>query len=198
MAKRTKKPSLKTYRAKRDFAATPEPAGKKTPPAKEPVFVVQKHLASHLHYDFRLEIGGVLVSWAIPKGPSMDPGVKRLAMRTEDHPLEYASFEGVIPEGQYGAGTVMIWDAGTFTNIKKDKSGRPVAIEEALAQGRLTFELSGRKLRGAFALNRTNFAGRESWILLKMKDPHAATADILQQDRSVRTGRTLDEITAGK
>ncbi|MBK8004316.1 MAG: hypothetical protein IPK12_10375 [Gemmatimonadetes bacterium] len=182
---------LETYRDKRDFDATPEPRGKRKATGKKRArsarFVVQKHEASHLHYDFRLEIGGVLKSWAVPKGPSLDPGVKRLAMPTEDHPLEYGSFEGVIPQGQYGGGTVMVWDSGTFT--MDDGSD----AEAAHRRGRLDFTLDGKKLRGRFHLVRTG-RGAERWLLIKSRDEAASRADVLRRDRSATTGRTMAAI----
>src|SRR5689334_19448483 len=167
--------SLAKYRKKRDFSKTPEPAGDEKsdkPTRKFPIFVVQKHQASRLHYDFRLEIGGVLVSWAVPKGPSLIPADKRLAVRTEDHPLEYADFEGVIPEGQYGAGTVMVWDKGTY----RPENGIPP--DEQLARGKIDVVLQGEKLRGGFTLARTEKGspGRrqgERWLLIKHRDEHA-------------------------
>src|SRR5258705_9491180 len=137
------------YPRKRKFTETPEPAGGMRRPSRRRIFVVQKHHASRLHYDFRLAINGVLVSWAVPKGPSMNPAEKHLAIRTEDHPLEYAEFEGVIPEGQYGAGTVMVWDKGTYDS----KDGVPAS--EQLARGKLDVELDGAKLRGGFTLVRS-------------------------------------------
>lgn len=182
---------LGTYRAKRDFGATPEPRGKRKAAGKKRAssarFVVQKHEASHLHYDFRLEIGGVLKSWAVPKGPSLDPGVKRLAMPTEDHPLEYGSFEGVIPKGQYGGGTVMVWDTGTFTLDEGSDA------EAAHRRGRLDFTLDGKKLRGRFHLVRTG-RGAERWLLIKSRDEAVSRADVLRRDRSATTGRTMAAI----
>jgi bifunctional non-homologous end joining protein LigD len=162
---------LKKYRQMRDFGDTPEPSGKeKRPRAKKPIFVIQKHQASRLHYDFRLEMEGVLKSWAVPKGPSYDPSVKRLAMMTEDHPYEYASFEGVIPAGNYGAGNVIIWDNGTWDFIEPGDD--PV---KALQQGKLTFRMNGKKMFGEWALVRIK--GRSpkgnEWLLLKHRDPFA-------------------------
>jgi DNA ligase D-like protein (predicted 3'-phosphoesterase) len=165
-----KKEQLKTYREKRHFERTPEPSGEKErPPARLPVFVIQKHQASTLHYDFRLEAGGVLKSWAVPKGPSTDPRVKRLAVPTEDHPLEYAGFEGTIPEGEYGAGTVEIWDTGTYRNLKFE-NGREIPPEQAIQNGHITFRLEGKKLKGGYALTRTGQGKNERWLLVKMSD----------------------------
>lgn len=162
--------TLQAYQAKRDFAATPEPSGTVAADSKKPIFVVQEHHASHLHYDFRLEADGVLKSWAIPKGPSLDPGQKRLAVRVEDHPLAYGSFSGTIPEGHYGAGTVVIWDRGTFENLIPGKS-----VSEGIKAGRLDFRLSGDRLLGRFALVRMKRGGRskENWLLIKSRDEFA-------------------------
>ena len=186
--------SLYKYRTKRDFARTPEPAGnteKKERTARQRAYVIQKHRASQLHYDFRLEFAGVLLSWAVPKGPSLDPSVKRSPMRVEDHPVEYATFEGVIPEGEYGGGTVMVWDAGTWISENGD-------IETALQKGDLKFTLRGKKLRGSWVLVRTRGFGSKadkSWLLIKHRDRYASTKDITEQrPRSVLTNRLLADI----
>ena len=187
--------SLKAYRAKRSFDRTPEPSGDDTAAraGREPRFVVQKHDARRLHYDFRLEAGGVLVSWAVPKGPSYDPGAKRLAVHVEDHPLDYEGFEGVIPEAQYGAGTVIVWDRGTYRNLT-EKRGRPVPVEEAVRAGHLSIWLDGAKLKGGWSLTRTGGYGvGENWLLIKKADGLAdpsrdVTAD---EPRSVKSGRDL-------
>lgn len=184
--------SLTKYRDKRNFKTTPEPEGAShpKPSAKELSFVVQKHQASHLHYDFRLEWKGVLLSWAIPKGPSLDPSVKRLAMPVEDHPLEYGGFEGVIPEGQYGGGTVMVWDRGYWVPETKD-------VDQALREGQLKFSLYGAKLRGSWALVRTVIGGspRTKWLLIKHRDGYASTKDIVtEKPRSAVSKRLLAEI----
>jgi bifunctional non-homologous end joining protein LigD len=158
------------------------------------IFVVQKHHASRLHYDFRLAINGVLVSWAVPKGPSMNPAEKHLAIRTEDHPLEYAEFEGVIPEGQYGAGTVMVWDTGSYD----PQNGVP--LQEQLSRGKIDVELHGAKLRGGFTLIRTGNPSsdpKERWLLIKQRDEYAEPSWDIESprfDRSVLTGRSLKEI----
>jgi len=184
-----KKDPLKSYQEKRNFDVTSEPRGSKARPG-ENIFVVQKHEARSLHYDLRLEVEGVLKSWAVPKGPSMDPREKRLAVETEDHPIEYASFEGRIPEGQYGAGSVIVWDEGTYRNMT-EKAGRAVPMNEALTGGHAAFWLEGEKLRGGFALTRT----QRGWILVKMKDELAdSSRDILKaKPRSVKSGRTMEE-----
>ena len=185
---------LAEYRKKRNFSATPEPMGRGRPSKRSRIFVVQKHDASRLHYDFRLAIDGVLVSWAVPKGPSMNPADKHLAIRTEDHPLEYADFEGVIPKGQYGAGTVMVWDTGPYK--PKDNVGP----ERQLARGKIDVELFGAKLRGGFTLVRTGkpgSGGKEQWLLIKQRDAYADPSWNIESprlDRSVLTGRTLKEI----
>ncbi len=186
---------LKEYRSKRRFAQTPEPQGGRAGTAGGPIFVVQQHDASHLHYDFRLEVGGVLKSWAVPKGPSTDPRDKRLAVPTEDHPLEYADFEGVIPEGEYGAGTVLVWDLGPFQNIT-EKKGATVPLEEAVAHGHVKVWLQGRKLRGGYALTRFKTGRDEAWLLVKMDDEEAAPGrnPVQDQPQSVLSGRTLKEV----
>jgi len=163
--------ALKEYRAKRNFSVSPEPRGKAPVRRKNQLFFcVQKHLASHLHYDFRLEHDGVLLSWAVPKGPSIDPTVKRLAMHVEDHPLEYGEFEGVIPEG-YGAGIVMLWDRGTWEPLVDD-------VAAALKKGDLKLRLDGVKLKGSWALIRTAGGDGRSWLLLKHRDEWAGPLDI--------------------
>ena len=189
--------ALEKYRAKRDFTKSPEPAGTKTHKSpkgrKARFFCVQKHLASHLHYDFRLEHNGVLLSWAVPKGPSIDPSIKRLAMHVEDHPLEYGTFEGVIPSG-YGAGIVMLWDKGTWTPETDD-------IEAALQKGDLKFTLDGYKLKGSWVLVRTKGGGwggeGRSWLLIKHKDDWAGPVDITEfAPLSVKSKGDLAEILA--
>jgi DNA ligase D-like protein (predicted 3'-phosphoesterase) len=193
-----KKDSLTTYKQKRDFDHTPEPkAVKAKASSKRRVFVVQKHDASHLHYDFRIEVEGVLKSWAVPKGPSMDPSQKRLAVPTEDHPLEYAGFEGTIPDDQYGGGTVMVWDSGTYRNLKEQEGGGEMPMTETVERGRIELWLDGKKLRGGFALVRTRMAGKQQqWLLIKMKDDEARPGkDILvEQPDSAVSGRSLEEI----
>ena len=166
---------LEDYRRKRRFPQTPEPPGRGGS-AEEAgrLFVVHEHHARKLHYDLRLEAYGVLWSWAVPKGPSMDPADKRLAVEVEDHPLEYAGFEGEIPEGQYGAGTVRIWDQGRYDNILAEKE-EPLSLAQAKAQGRLEVRFHGQRLRGGFALIKMRGPGRENaWLLVKMRDEYAA------------------------
>ena len=219
----TAHPDLAEYRRRRRFDRTAEPgvstgsrpAGK-SPPGQQraPVFVVQVHDARAVHFDFRLEADGVLKSWAVPKGPSADPQVKRLATPTEDHPLEYRSFEGVIPAGEYGGGTVMVWDEGTFRNLTSAKgrsgrsggrpggsgrSGREVPLAEALADGNASFVLDGHKLHGAYALTRMRQRGDQDWLLVKKSDRYAKAGESdadPRRLRSARTGRTLGRIAA--
>ncbi len=186
---------LTSYRKKRDFSRTSEPEGsKKEGTLAKPHFVIQKHASRSLHYDFRLEDEGVLKSWAVPKGPSTDPHDKQLALETEDHPLDYAHFEGIIPPGNYGAGKVLIWDQGTFRNLKD------IPLADALNNGEATFELQGKKLRGNYALIRTNYQGRKSWLLIKMKDAYAQTGHSITKERpeSVVSGKTIEEIDETK
>jgi DNA ligase D-like protein (predicted 3'-phosphoesterase) len=189
---------LKTYREKRDFARTPEPAGAPRPTEGAPIFVVQKHAASTLHYDFRLEVGGVLKSWAVPKGPSANPKDRRLAVPTEDHPMEYADFEGNIPKGEYGGGAVIVWDTGTYRSLARDDDGQPLSMEESLDRGRVTVWLEGRKLRGGYALIRTGKGDDDRWLLIKMDDDEADPGVNLVRDRpeSVLSGRRVEEVAA--
>lgn len=186
------------YQKKRDFTKTKEPKGgtsKGTP--ENPSFVIQKHDATNLHYDFRLEIDNTMKSWAVPKGPSTDPSVKRMAIPTEDHPLEYAAFEGTIPQGQYGGGTVMIWDNGTFRNLKTDENGKPISLSDAYKMGTLEFWLEGQKLKGGYALikmKQGNMKG--NWLLVKMNDEEADARrnPVSTQNKSVVSGRSMQEI----
>ncbi len=184
---------------KRDFSRTPEPEGGSVGEEDSggsrdgPIFVVHKHDASNLHYDFRLEVEGALKSWAVPKGPSTDPSEKRLALPTEDHPLEYAGFEGVIPEDEYGGGTVLVWDAGPYENLKTDDDGNPVPLSDQVSQGHLTVWLQGEKITGGYALTRT---GDERWILVKMDDEQADARrnPVSTEPDSVLTGRSLEDV----
>ena len=194
---------LEKYKQKRNFTSTPEPSGdlkladeraKKQKASKSFFFCVQKHLASHLHYDFRLEHHGVLLSWAVPKGPSLDPKTKRLAMMVEDHPIEYGTFEGVIPEG-YGAGIVMLWDQGTWTPESED-------VDAALKKGDLKFTLDGFKLKGSWVLVRTGGrypggSGNRSWLLIKHRDDWAGDVDITEfAPKSVKSEGDFEDILA--
>ncbi len=188
---------LAPYRAKRDFNKTGEPAGSKAAQQaggkQAPRFVVQRHRARRLHYDFRLEIGGVLASWAVPKGPTLDPNVRRAAFHVEDHPLEYFDFEGVIPAGEYGGGDVIVWDAGTW----EPKETRDPA--KAVANGELHLDLVGEKLKGRFVLvrTRTDSSGKEQWLMLHKHDDYAVSGwDAEQHPKSVLSGRTNDDVKA--
>ena len=189
--------SLERYRKKRDFSRTPEPEGGES--GGRPVFVIQKHAASTLHFDFRLEAGGVLKSWAVPKGPSTVPADRRLAVPTEDHPVDYAAFEGTIPEGEYGGGTVMVWDRGTFVNIREEKEGDGADMERSLEEGKVEVMLEGDRLRGAWALIRMGGGERERWLLLKKKDEMAGVPEdpVGTIDTSAASGRTMEQIASG-
>jgi bifunctional non-homologous end joining protein LigD len=203
--KRSAPDQLTEYRRKRNFRKTAEPAGADAPPAAtrrsapdaELQFVIQKHAASQLHYDFRLEVDDVMKSWAVPKGPSLDPKVKRLAMQVEDHPIEYNTFEGTIPQGEYGGGTVMLWDRGTYAPDEMEPNETPAAaVRRGLRAGKLALTLYGERLRGSFALVRTHAQPRPKWLLIKHRDDEAtASFDITAAVRtSVATGRTMEEI----
>jgi bifunctional non-homologous end joining protein LigD len=193
--------SLAEYRRKRDFERTREPAGGAArAPRGRLRFVIQKHAASSLHYDLRLELDGVMRSWAVPKGPSLDPSAKRLAMQVEDHPIEYNTFEGTIPKGEYGGGTVMLWDRGTYhPDEAADGESDADAVRRGLRAGKLSFTLEGERLRGSFALVRTERGEKPKWLLIKHRDDSAdADADITAAVlTSVESGRTMDEIAAG-
>jgi bifunctional non-homologous end joining protein LigD len=207
--KRSKPPAkLTEYRRKRDFTKTREPAGagdmdergqsgarKKRAPTLH--FVVQKHAASHLHFDFRLELDGVMKSWAVPKGPSYDPSVRRLAMEVEDHPIEYNKFEGTIPQGEYGGGTVMLWDRGTY---ESENGGGVDALRDGYQRGDLKFVLHGERLRGGWVLVRMKRPGRPQWLLIKHRDEFATSEnDVVEEvTTSVATGRTMEDIAAGR
>jgi bifunctional non-homologous end joining protein LigD len=178
--------SLTEYKKKRKFDKTPEPGPTKKKTKTGRMFVVQKHRATQLHYDFRLEVDGVLKSWAVPKGPSLDPTVKRLAMQVEDHPVDYAKFEGVIPEGEYGGGTVMVWDYGTYEPENTDD------VASALRKGELKFSLDGQKLKGSWVLVRTR---DRQWLLMKHRDYYTTGEDVTEiAPASILTRRTLAEI----
>src|SRR5712691_11174345 len=178
--------ALTEYKKKRHFSKTPEPGPEKKRTRTGHLFVVQKHRATQLHYDFRLEVDGVLKSWAVPKGPSLDPTVKRLAMQVEDHPVDYAKFEGVIPEGEYGGGTVMVWDYGTYEPENTDD------VASALRKGELKFSLNGQKLKGSWVLVRTH---DRQWLLIKHRDYYTTDLDVTEiAPASILTRRTLAEI----
>lgn len=187
---------LKEYHKKRNFELSPEPIGKRKIKQDKEIFVIQKHQASHLHYDLRLAVDGVLKSWAVPKGPSRDPDEKRLAIPTEDHPMEYADFEGSIPEDQYGGGTVMLWDAGTYQNVRKDKKGNLIPMKDQIENGHANFILNGKRLKGGFSLIRFQKGKDEKWFLKKVDDKEADEGKNLTDTKnlSVLTGRTMDQI----
>lgn len=188
--------TLTKYKQKRSFKQTPEPTGGKAT-GKGLRFVVQKHDASHLHYDFRLEMEGVLKSWAVPKGPSMDPSVKRLAMMVEDHPYDYRTFEGVIPEGNYGAGTVIVWDEGEYEpadDPAADKQQADKEFRRQLHTGKIKFVLKGKKLKGEFALVKAHGRGENSWLLMKLNDDYATTDDILEKNKSVISRKSIEQM----
>jgi bifunctional non-homologous end joining protein LigD len=185
--------ALKDYASKRSFERTPEPGPGAGPKTDHLRFVVHKHAARNLHYDLRLELDGVLKSWALPKGPTLDPSRRRLAVMVEDHPLEYREFEGLIPEGNYGAGSVIIWDRGIYRHPSGSEQESEPLLREGLRKGDLKFILAGEKLRGEFALVRTGRDGR-SWLLLKKKDRYAATGEVLGANRSVASSRSLEEV----
>jgi bifunctional non-homologous end joining protein LigD len=183
------------YHKKRNFGLTPEPAGRKRTSqnrARSLIYVIQKHRASRLHYDFRLEWGGTLLSWAVPKGPSLDPSVKRFATQVEDHPIDYAYFEGVIPEGEYGGGTVMVWDIGTWVPETPD-------VDASMRKGELKFTVQGKKLKGSWVLIRTRGFGqrptRSSWLLIKHRDRFASEKNVTEEEPySVMSYRLLADI----
>ncbi len=190
---------LRDYRDKRDFGRTPEFPGEAKPAGDNPIFVIQKHAARALHYDFRLEVHGVLKSWAVPKGPSLNPRDKRLAVPTEDHPIEYANFEGVIPEGEYGGGTVIVWDAGTYRNLK-ERDDQLLPMAQCMEEGHLMIWLDGKKLMGGYGLLRTGKGSDRRWLLIKMADEKADRGRDIVKERpeSVLTGRTLEEVAGGR
>ena len=199
----TRADKLTTYRRKRDFTRTREPAGGGRSKSSKLAYVIQKHAASRLHYDLRLELDGVMKSWAVPKGPSLDPSVKRLAIHVEDHPIEYNRFEGAIPAGEYGGGTVMVWDYGTYTSANGE--GDPEqALREGYRKGDFKFVLRGKRLRGSWVLVRTKGWGDRSrqgqWLLIKHRDDDTdpVTDPVAEYLTSARSGRTMEEIAEGK
>lgn len=193
--------SLAEYERKRDFSKTAEPSARPKRQGRarrrHPRFSIQKHSATSLHYDLRLEVDGVLASWAVPKGPSLDPRDKRLAMRTEDHPLDYLEWEGVIPKGQYGAGPVIVWDRGVFQNISETRRGEKLELADAIEKGDVKIFMLGEKIKGAYALVRTGPAGeREKWLLIKKRDEgaDARRRPTSSQPESVLSGRTIEQV----
>jgi len=194
--------SLRTYRSRRDFARSPQPRGEASALWKRdgnPIFVIHQHRATTLHFDLRLEVDGALASWAVPKGPSTDPSEKRLAVRVEDHPLDYADFEGVIPADSYGAGPVIVWDAGPYRSLRTDAGGVALPLAHCLGEGKIEVWLEGRKLRGGYALLHARLGGDERhWLLRKLDDEgaDARRKPASTEPRSVLTGRTLEEVAA--
>jgi bifunctional non-homologous end joining protein LigD len=188
--------SLEKYVEKRDFSKTKEPKAGRSKDKDHLMFVIQKHDASRLHYDFRLEMDGVLKSWAVPKGPSTDPKTKRLAMMVEDHPFDYRNFEGIIPEGEYGGGTVIVWDEGTYEPIEeiKGKKAQEKHLLKQLESGSLKIKLHGEKLQGEYALVKTHGMGENGWLLIKHNDEFASINDITKKDKSVLSGKTIEKM----
>ena len=187
---------LDEYRRRRDFRRTREPSGQGTGGGSERLFVIQKHDATTLHYDFRLRVGDRLLSWAVPKGPSTDPRDKRLAIQTEDHPVDYADFEGVIPEGEYGGGTVLVWDRGNYRNLRQEKDDDGRDMEASLKDGLIEVWLEGEKLRGGYALKRIEGGDKPQWLLIKMDDEAADARrnPVSTEPKSVKSGRDLDDV----
>jgi bifunctional non-homologous end joining protein LigD len=198
-----KKAKLTEYRRKRDFSKTKEPKGASVAASRRRAlaFVIQKHAASHLHFDLRLELDGVMKSWAVPKGPSLDPSVKRLAMQVEDHPIEYNKFEGIIPEGEYGGGTVMLWDRGTYTAVEPGPDPQE-QLRAAYEKGDFKFELKGKRLHGSWVLVRIKRGNpaKPQWLLIKHKDEFAQPGSdiVAEEETSVTTGRTMEQIKTGR
>ncbi len=190
--------SLKKYKEKRDFKKTPEPAAGKKSNSNALIFVIQKHNATNLHYDFRLEVDGVLKSWAVPKGPSLNPSDKRLAMMVEDHPFDYKDFEGIIPKGEYGGGEVIIWDNGTYHALStKDKKESERLMREGIDKGEIKFVLEGHKLKGEFVLVKMKGRGENAWLLIKHRDDHASKENILEMENSVVSGKSIEDLQNG-
>jgi len=190
--------TLARYKEKRNFNKTPEPEGKERTGSKDLIFVVQKHNATNLHYDFRLEVDGVLKSWAVPKGPSLNPADKRLAMMVEDHPFDYKDFEGIIPKDEYGGGEVIIWDMGTFHALTtEDRKESEKLMREGLQKGDAKFVLNGKKLKGEFVLVKMKGKMENAWLLIKHKDKYASQSNILEQDKSVISGSTIEDLQQG-
>src|SRR6202140_5176140 len=206
-SRRSARAQLADYQRKRDFTITGEPSGNESPVPKRAGhlrFVIQKHAARNLHFDLRLELDGVMESWAVPKGPSLDPSVKRLAMQVEDHPIDYNTFEGTIPKGEYGGGTVMLWDRGKYSSdVATSPEEEEDAIREGLKRGDLKITFHGERLHGSYALIRMKFARNGSsskppWLLIKHRDEFASDRDVVAENTtSVETGRTMEEIATG-
>jgi DNA ligase D-like protein (predicted 3'-phosphoesterase) len=199
---------LEDYQGQRDLRRSSEPSGRSGRPGRSggrrrsggrPRFVVQQHDASTMHYDFRLEAEGVLKSWAVPKGPSENPADKRLAVQTEDHPIDYEDFEGVIPHGEYGAGAVIVWDAGTYENDTAGSSGKPVSVADAVDHGHVSFVLHGRKLRGGYSLTRFRGGRQPAWLLVKSDDKFADRGADPERDdpESVKSGKDIGQLEGG-
>src|SRR5437867_10951730 len=187
--------SLELYRRKRNFKQTPEPAGKPVRSGQRLQYVIHKHDATRLHYDFRLELDGALKSWAVPKGPSLDPEERRLAVMVEDHPLDYRTFEGVIPKGNYGAGTVMVWDEGVYhARQTSDPQESERILKEGLQKGHITIIVAGKKLKGEFAIVKLKKSEDNDWLFLKKRKEFTTNQDVTEFDRSVKSNRTLEEI----
>jgi DNA ligase D-like protein (predicted 3'-phosphoesterase) len=197
MNKKKKSDKLKAYQKKRDFDKTTEPEGKEaTKGDKYPRFVVQKHDASSLHYDFRLEMDDVLKSWAVPKGPSTDPSDKRMAIHTEDHPVDYIDFEGTIPEDQYGGGTIIVWDGGAYENLRENKEGENVSMADSFEDGKVEVWLHGKKIKGGYVLIRTGGKKERQWLLKKMKDEEADRRrnPVSTEPESILSGKKIEDI----
>ena len=195
--------NLRDYESKRDFRKTKEPKAEDVEfdwADERPIFVIQQHDSSTMHYDFRIEVDAVLTSWAVPKGPSTDPSEKRLAVPTEDHPLAYADFEGAIPEDEYGGGAVIVWDRGSYRNLKSEEDGdedeEPLSVAEQVEDGHVTIWLQGEKLKGGYALIKTGSGDDSRWLLIKMKDDEADARrnPTSTEPESVKTGRTVEEV----
>lgn len=201
LTEKQKEEQLTEYREKRDFTRTDEPAGGESSPAQALRFVIQKHAATSLHFDLRLELDGVMKSWAVPKGPSLDPSVKRLAMQVEDHPIQYNDFEGTIPKGEYGGGSVMIWDRGTY-GYGGDDPDPAEGLRRGYEKGDFKFVLRGERLKGSWVLVRTRWsdARKAQWLLIKHRDDHASPgSDIVAEElTSAVSGRTMEEIAKGE
>ena len=186
---------LNKYKEKRDFKKTPEPKAGKKSGNKALIFVIQKHNATNLHYDFRLEVDGVLKSWAVPKGPSLNPSDKRLAVMVEDHPFDYKDFEGIIPKGEYGGGEVIIWDNGTYHALStRDKKESEKLMREGIEKGEIKFVLEGYKLKGEFVLVKMKGRGENAWLLIKHRDSYASKENVLDQENSVVSGNSIEDL----